>query len=150
MGKKGCWLSVQWMTSFSVSQRRSDILGLSKDSCALSPLPGVLIQWFRMCPGPAEIWKIYANKADSYPRLCVCCSCLTLCHPMDCSPPGFSVYGILLARILESAAIPFSRGIFPTEGSDPDLPHCHLTHQGVELFLKVLQAFLPSLVLNIR
>ena len=28
-------------------------------------------------------------------------SCLTLCDPMDCSPPGFSVHGILQARTLE-------------------------------------------------
>ena len=28
---------------------------------------------------------------------------------MDCSPPGFSVHGILQARILEWAAMPFSR-----------------------------------------
>ena len=33
---------------------------------------------------------------------------------MDCSPPGFSVHGILQARILEWVAIPFSRGVFPT------------------------------------
>ena len=37
-------------------------------------------------------------------------SCLTLCDHMDCSPPGFSVHGILQARILEWVAIPFSRG----------------------------------------
>ena len=37
-------------------------------------------------------------------------SCLTLCKPMDCSPPGSSIYGILQARILEWVAIPFSRG----------------------------------------
>ena len=37
-------------------------------------------------------------------------SCLTLCDPMDCSPPGFSVHGILQARILEWVAISFSRG----------------------------------------
>ena len=28
-------------------------------------------------------------------------SCLTLCGPMDCSLPGFSVHGIFQARILE-------------------------------------------------
>ena len=33
--------------------------------------------------------------------------CLTLCDPTDCSPPGFSVHGILQARILEWVAIPF-------------------------------------------
>ena len=35
-------------------------------------------------------------------------SCLTLCDPMDCSPPGSSVRGILQARILEWVAISFS------------------------------------------
>ena len=37
-------------------------------------------------------------------------SCLTLCDPMDCSPPGSSVHGILQARIFEWVAMPFSRG----------------------------------------
>ena len=36
--------------------------------------------------------------------------CSTLCNPMNCSPPGSSVHGILQARILEWEAIPFSRG----------------------------------------
>ena len=36
--------------------------------------------------------------------------CLTLCNPMDCSPPGSSVHGILQVRILEWVAIPFPRG----------------------------------------
>ena len=35
--------------------------------------------------------------------------CLTLCDPMDCSPPGSFVHGILQARILEWVAILFSR-----------------------------------------
>ena len=35
--------------------------------------------------------------------------CPTLCDPMDCSPPGSSVHGILQARILEWAAMPSSR-----------------------------------------
>ena len=37
-------------------------------------------------------------------------SCLTLCDPIDGSPPGSSVHGILQARILEWVATPFSRG----------------------------------------
>ena len=37
-------------------------------------------------------------------------SCLTLCDPVDCSPPGSSVQGILQERILEWVAISFSRG----------------------------------------
>ena len=37
-------------------------------------------------------------------------SCSTLCNPMECSPPGSSVHGILQARKLEWVAIYFSRG----------------------------------------
>ena len=37
-------------------------------------------------------------------------SCPTLCNPVDCRPPGFSVYGISQARILEWVSISFSRG----------------------------------------
>ena len=37
-------------------------------------------------------------------------SCPTLCEPMDYSPPGSSVPGILQERILEWVAIPFPRG----------------------------------------
>ena len=36
--------------------------------------------------------------------------CLTLCDPVDCSPPGSPVHGILQARTLEWVAIPFSGG----------------------------------------
>ena len=37
-------------------------------------------------------------------------SCPTLCYPMVCSLPGFSIHGILQARILEWVTISFSRG----------------------------------------
>ena len=35
-------------------------------------------------------------------------SCLTLCDPMDCGPPGSSIHGIFQARVLEWGAIAFS------------------------------------------
>ena len=44
--------------------------------------------------------------------VCVCSvtqSCPTLCDPMNCSYPGFSVQGILQARILEWVVISYSR-----------------------------------------
>ena len=37
-------------------------------------------------------------------------SCLTLCDPMDCSLPGYSVHGIFKTRVLERVAFSFSRG----------------------------------------
>ena len=45
-------------------------------------------------------------------------SCPTLFDPIHYSLPGSSVYGILQARILEWVAMPSSRGIFPTQGSN--------------------------------
>ena len=43
-------------------------------------------------------------------KVLVAQSYTTLCYPMDYSPPGSSLHGILQARILEWVAIPFSRG----------------------------------------
>ena len=43
-------------------------------------------------------------------NLLVAQSCPVLCNPMECSPPGSSVHGILQARILEWVATSFSRG----------------------------------------
>ena len=94
------------------------------------------------------------------PLLCVCVcdsrpqSCLTLCDPKDYSSSGSSVHGILQARMLEWVVIPFSRGIFPSQGSNPHLLHCrqilyHLSHQGspsplLTSFYFVSKLFLPK------
>ena len=70
-----------------------------------------------------------------YVVMLVAQSCPDLWDPMDCSPPGSPVHEIFQIRIWEWVAIPFSRRIFPTQGSDPSLPHCRqilyrLSHQG--------------------
>ena len=45
-------------------------------------------------------------------------SCLTLCDPMDCSPPGSSIHGIFQARVLEWVAISFFKGFsWPRDGT---------------------------------
>ena len=49
-------------------------------------------------------------------------SCLTLCDPMDCSPPGLSVHGILQARVLEWVAIFLLQGDLPHPGIEPRSP----------------------------
>ena len=59
---------------------------------------------------------------ETTPSSCCCCSlvtksCLSLCKPMDCSPPGSSVHGIFQARILEWVAILFP-GNLPAPGID--------------------------------
>ena len=61
----------------------------------------------------SEVLSFY-NKLKR--KVKVAQSCLTLCNLMDC-PWNSPVF----ARILEWVAFPFSRGIFPTQGSNPGL-----------------------------
>ena len=53
-------------------------------------------------PGPITSWQMFENDVAQ--------SCLTLCDPVDCSPPCSSVHGIFQARVLEWVAFSFSRG----------------------------------------
>ena len=57
-------------------------------------------------------WKVAMNYISNYPAAAAAAkslqSCLTLCSPIDGSPPGSTVPGILQARILEWVAISFS------------------------------------------
>ena len=50
-------------------------------------------------------------------------SCLTLCNPMDCSPPGSSVHGDSLGKNTGVVCCILLQGIFPTQGSNPGLLH---------------------------
>ena len=50
--------------------------------------------------------------------------CLILCDPIDCSPPGTSVHGILQGRILGVGCHSLYQGIFLTQVSNQG----HLLH----------------------
>ena len=52
-------------------------------------------------------------------------SCLTLCDPIDGSPPGSSVPGILQARILEWVAISFSNACMHSKSLQSCLTLCN-------------------------
>ena len=65
-----------------------------------------------------NIW-MWMGLIWSFEALQACSVCIqfpidrahrSLCDPMDCSPPGSSVHGILQTRILEWVAMPSSRG----------------------------------------
>ena len=49
-------------------------------------------------------------------------SCLTLCDPMNCSPPGSSVHGDSPGKNTGVGCHALLQGIFPTQGSNPGLP----------------------------
>ena len=60
--------------------------------------------------------------------------CATLCDPMDYSLPGSSVHGYSSGKNTGMGCHALLHGIFPIQGSNPDLPHCrqilyHLSHQ---------------------
>ena len=62
-------------------------------------------------------------------------SCLTLCDPMDYSPPGSSVHGDSPDKNTGLGCHALHQAIFPTQGLNPGLPHCRrilyrLSHQG--------------------
>ena len=72
----------------------------------------ILIGWWEFFnTRKFSILKFYSVNLSTMPCCCYLAtkSCLTLCDPMDCSPPGSSVHGILQAGILEWVAIPLSR-----------------------------------------
>ena len=69
-------------------------------------------------------------------------SCIRL---MDCSLPVSFIHGIFQARVLEWVAVSFSKGIFPTQGSNLGLLHCawilyHVSYQGSPQFSSVAQS----------
>ena len=92
------WLSIcrsldMWVPrNFSASSIHS---GLTSTNAALYSWK-YLERWFS--------WVMYAYLVTQ--------SYLTLCHPMDYSPSGSFVHGILQGRILEWVAMPFFRGLF--------------------------------------
>ena len=87
---------------------------------------------------PTIITKVQSNKMIQSPTrslMCACTlSCPTLCNPMDYSPPGSSLYGILQARTLEWVAMPSYKGSsWPKDRTQVSCTAgilCHVSHWG--------------------
>ena len=81
-----------------------------------SYVSGFLTVWracapnFGIAQGQLYVTPAMENFIVSFHGCLVTQSCPTLFDPMDCSPPGSSVHGILQARIVEWVAISSSRG----------------------------------------
>ena len=103
----------------------------------------LLLSLINRLENPHIFYLIYINS-DNNKRIHLLCVhaksiqlCLALCCPVDSSPPGSSVHGILKARILEWVAISFSNVQFssvaqscptlcnPMNRSTPGLPVHH-------------------------
>ena len=101
--------------------------------------PSVSIQDTPSLKAPAP-WKLHLklfsiqSDLTDIPTLvscihgCVCMLqlCPTLYDPMDCSPPGSSVHGILQARILEWVGIFFTDQVSPAVNLPKTLQHLNI------------------------
>ena len=85
-----------------------------------------------------EWWGHKKEQRQREEPVCACLVtllCLTVCNPMDCSPPGSCVHGDSLGKNTGVGSLSLLQGIFPTQGWNPGLPHCRqilyrLSHQG--------------------
>ena len=75
--------------------------------------------------------RVYLQRNIIQPCVWVAQSCPTLCDPMDCSPPGFSVRGIWKVKVAQSCPTLcnpmefsrpeyWSRKLFPSPGNLPN------------------------------
>ena len=82
----------------------------------------------------------FSNISHACTTSAVCCAvqCSAVSDsfdPMDWSPPGSSVQGDSPGKNTGVGCHALLQGFFPTQGSNPSLPHCrrilsHLNHQG--------------------
>ena len=121
----------------TVSERACHFYAKKKGYCvwlSSSPFP---LQWPRRPHVPAgTVTRVELPSVSVLETLKwkwkVAQSCLTLCDPMDCSPPGpWNSSG----QNTRAGRRSLLQGIFPIQGSNPGLPHCgrslvHLSHQG--------------------
>ena len=130
-GPAGLWLPLQLQTSnlralpgslFRGSQRRAGGGARplpSPDPPAgpseMQPLPGDRCILKSSAFLSSKIWELVGA------RLCLVTQSCPAPQPVDCSPPGSSVHGILQTRILEWVAMPSSRGL-PDPGIEPRSP----------------------------
>ena len=74
-----------------------------------------------------------------YKHVLSCSVVYDSCDPMDCNPPGSSVHGDSPGKNTGVGCNALLQGIFPTQGSNPSLPHCRcilycLNYQGSHLY----------------
>ena len=118
----GRWLLRRWQGPGSVGWGFPDMRG--RGSCGVPEES--LHSWSPPLSGPGPDTQPL-NFSELFSRCHI-----QLCNPMDYSPPGSSVHPGKNTRVGCCALL---QGIFPTQGSNPGLPHCrqilyHLSHQG--------------------
>ena len=77
---------------------------------------------------PINYWRQFCFMfyVNTFPdaALCLVTRRVWPCDPMDCSPPGSSVCGDSPGKNTGVGCHALLQGVFPTQGSNPGLPHC--------------------------
>ena len=103
-------------------------------------------EWLSIASSPLDLMASYNQITTSYTNhwnlFSFCCfqimyalclsavlclvaqSCSILCNPMDCSPSDSSVHGDSLGKNTGVGCHALFKRIFPSQGSNPGLPHC--------------------------
>ena len=90
---------------------KSSSKSLDFDGVAFDSFSACCLNLFRIFLPPSSTFcDVFLYHLEWVVVVLVTQSFLTLCNPMDCSPPSSSIHGILQARILQWVAISFSRG----------------------------------------
>ena len=98
------WETMEIVTDFIWGGGGSKIIGDGDCSHEIKSIFAAAAKSHQSCP-------ILCDRIDgSPPGSAVPGPCPILCNPMDCNPPGSSVHEILQAGILESVAMPSSKG----------------------------------------
>ena len=121
----GCWWVSQWFYKVTT-------IFLENSEICLETQGFVFLKAYKW----TSIWRKL--------KVLVTPLCLTVCDPMNCSLPGSSVHGDSQGKNTEVGCHVLLQGTFPTQGSNPGLPHCrqilyHLSHQGrIPIIISVL------------
>ena len=79
-----------------------------------------VFQWIK-----AFLWeRSVLGELEAHVLCLVAQSCFPLCDAMDHSPPGSSVHGDSPGKNTGVDCHALLQGIFPTQGSNPNLLHC--------------------------
>ena len=89
---------------------RVRVHGVTKESDMTEQPNNNKFLFYHIICSKAWICAVFSFSVAYSMKVLVAQSCLTLCNPMNYSPPDFSVPRFLQARILEWVAISFTRG----------------------------------------
>ena len=122
----GAWAGLSWVPCFRISSRAAVTSSCAWRRASFKVLSVVIgrIQflWGVGLRTSVPCWLVGGCEHSKSLQLC-----LTLCEPMNCSPPGFSVQGIVQARILEWVCHFLLQVIFLTQELKLGLLHCRQT-----------------------